>query len=279
MKKVQILAIVSGISTFFLALTIIKNFEKPVVEEIVREQIVVANTDIIPYTEITANMLSIEEVEADSIHQSTIRDMEEVVGRISNITIFAGEPILSSKVDEKESIAAGLSLQVTAGKRAISILVGIDTGLANNLRVGNWVDMLVLLPSELPEDVLRKYNNLAITYPEYFDFLSNNSVKMDSESNMVTFDAQTVPKATMLLQDIKVLALDKNFLSNYDAALDMETYASVTLEVTPEQAMMIDLVENYDEVRLILRNQTDHEILEIDGFTLYDLMQEKTEEE
>lgn len=279
MKKVQILAIVSGISTFFLALTIIKNFEKPVVEEIVREQIVVANTDIIPYTEITATMLSIEEVEADSIHQSTIRDMEEVVGRISNITIFAGEPILSSKVDEKESIAAGLSLQVTAGKRAISILVGIDTGLANNLRVGNWVDMLVLLPSELPEDVLRKYNNLAITYPEYFDFLSNNSVKMDSESNMVTFDAQTVPKATMLLQDIKVLALDKNFLSNYDAALDMETYASVTLEVTPEQAMMIDLVENYDEVRLILRNQTDHEILEIDGFTLYDLMQEKTEEE
>lgn len=278
MKKIQILAIASGFATFFLALILIKNIQKPVVQEIVREQIVIAAADITPYTEIKADMLSVKEVEADSIHQSTFRNMEEVIGRISTTTIFAGEPMLSSKVGEKESLAAGLALKVTPGKRAISIVVGVDTGVANNLRVGNWVDLLTILPSDLPEDVIRKYNNLANTYPEYFEFLASSLAQNDSGNDMVVFTAQTMPKAMMLLQDIKVLALDQNILNDYNAAQNMEAYASVTLEVTADQAMMIDLVENYHDIRLILRNQEDHEILETDGITLYDLVQEKVEE-
>lgn len=277
MKKIQILAIISGIATFFLALTISKNAEKPVLQEVVREQIVAAAVDIIPYTEITADMLSIKEVEVDSIHQSTIRDMEEVVGRISKTTIFAGEPILSAKIDEKESLAAGLALKVSPGKRAISIMVGKNTGVADNLRVGNWVDMLTILPSDLPEDVLSKYNSWATKYPEYFAFLANSSAQSsegDKQGNeMVSFSTQSVRKSMIMLQDIKVLALDKTFLSDYNMAQNMDTYTSVTLEVTPEQAMMINLAEEYHTVRLILRGQTDHEILEIDGITISDLMQ------
>lgn len=282
MKKIQVLAIASGIVTFFLVLTMSRNAEKPVVEEIVREQIVTATADIIPYTEITADMLSIKEVEADSIHPGTVRDMAEVVGRISSTTIFAGEPILSAKVDEKESLAAGLALKVSPGKRAISIIVGKDAGVADNLRVGNWVDVLSLPQSDLPEDVLRKYNDLAIRYPEFFDLLGGSAkgaAKVDSESEVVKFTMQTVPKSMLLLQDVKVLSLDKNILNDYDTARNMESYTSVTLEVTPEQALMVNLVEDYHVVRLILRNQADHEIMEIDGITLYDLLQEETEEE
>lgn len=276
MKKIQVLAIISGIATFFLVLTMSKNAEKPVVEEVVREQIVVAAADIIPYTEITANMLSIKEVEVESIHQSTIRDMDEVIGRISKTTIFANEPILSVKIDEKESLAAGLALQVAPGKRAISIIVGNDTGVANNLRAGNWVDMLAILPSDLPEDVLAKYNSWAARYPEYFTFLANSSAQSSEGSKqgneVVGFSSQTVIKSVILLQDVKVLALDKNFLSDYNTARNMETYTSVTLEVTPEQALMINLAEEYHNVRLILRGQTDHEIMEIEGITMQDLM-------
>lgn len=281
MKKIQILAIASGIVTFFLALTMIGNAEKPVVEEVVREQIVAAAADIIPYTEITADMLSIKEVEVDSIHPGTIRDMEEVVGSISSTTIFAGEPILSAKVEEKEGLAAGLALKVSPGKRAISIIVGKDTGVANNLRVGNWVDVLALPQSDLPEDVLRRYNDLAIRYPEFFELLGGSAAsaaKVDSKSEVVKFSMETVPKSMLLLQDVKVLALDKNILIDYDTAQNMEGYTGVTLEVTPEQAMMVNLVEYYEVVRLILRNQEDHEILEIDGITLYDLLKEEAEE-
>lgn len=279
MRKIQILALVSGLATFLLVLTVSKNVQKPVVQEIVREQIVMAAVDIIPYTEITAEMLSIREVEADAIHQSAIREMEEVVGKISKAMIFADEPILSAKIDEKESLAAGLALQVAPGKRAISIIVGIDTGVANNLRVGSWVDMLTILPSELPEDILRKYNDQAMAYSAYFELLAGNSAQANEKSEMTPFDAQTVPKVMMLLQDMKVLALDQNFISNYVAPWDMGIYTSVTLEVTPEQAMMIHLAENNQEVRLILRNQADHEILEIDGIVLRDLMKEKEEGE
>lgn len=278
MKKIRILAIVSGFATFFLALILMKNVQKPVVQEIVREQIVIAATDIIPYTEINEGMLSIKEVEVDSIHQSTIRNMEEVVGRISTTTIFTGEPMLSEKVDEKESFAAGLALKITPGKRAITINVGVDTGVASNLRVGNWVDLLTILPSDLPEDVIRKQNDLAIRYPEYFELLGGDTAKVNSDSEVISFSTNTVPKAMILLQDIKVLALDRNILSDYSVAQSMEAYASVTLEVTAEQAMVINLVEEYHNVRLILRNQEDHEILETDGLTLYDLVQEKVEE-
>lgn len=283
MKKIQLVAIISGVITFFLVLSVVKNMQEPVVEEIERERIVVAATDIIPYTEISADMLSIKEIDVNSIHPGAIREKEEAVGKISNTTIFAEEPILLAKIDQKESITAGLALKISPGKRAISIMVEVDTGVGNNLRVGNWVDMMAVFPSDFPEDVLRKYNNWAIEYPEYFNFLANSSAQSsqnDSQKNeVVGFAAETVPKAMMLLQDIKVISLDRTFLGDYDAVLNMENYASVTLEVTPEQAMMINLAEDYHKVRLILRNQTDHDILEIDGITLQDLMQEETEEE
>lgn len=283
MRRIQLVAIGSGIATFFLTLTMAKNMQAPVTEEIVREHIVVAAADIVPYTEISEGMLLLKEVEADSIHPDAIRDMAEAVGRISITTILEKEPILSAKIDEKESLASGLSLQISPGKRAISIIVGVDTGVANNLRVGNQVDILATLPSDLPEDALEKYSSWVARYPELFDFLTNSSSQLSEESNQkkenIIFSFDTVPKVLTLIQRVKVLSLDEKFLKDYYVDQEGGNYTSVTLEVTPEQAMTITLAEEYQQVRLILRNETDYEVSEISGITLQDLLQEDEREE
>lgn len=280
MKKIHLLAIVSGLITFFLMLTINRGTQTSQVVEIPRKKIVEASVDIEPYKEITADMVQITEVEEGSIHPDAILEIETVIGKISTTAIYAKEPILALKIAERESIAAGLALKVSHGKRAISIAVKNKTGVANNLRVGNWVDVLSILPSDLPEDVLEKYNRWAIAYPQYFSLMtaeeknSKTSVAVGTQSTeeAMNFKVTSIPKSIMLVQNVKVLAIDTSITEEYSKEMQERVYASVTLEVEPEQALMMNLSEYYNSLRLILREQEDHEIIEIEGIILDDIL-------
>lgn len=276
MKKIKLLALASGIATFFLTFMFVNSERnEQVVEEVIRKPVVMAAAEIAPYTEITQDMLRIVEVEEDAIHVNAVTELQDVVGKISNTTIYESEPILVEKISERESLKSGLALNVTPGKRAITITVAADTGLANNLRAGNWVDVLALLPSDLPEDILHKYNTWAQTYPEAFSFLFGAGSQNSKDGNeVVSYTEQEVPKSLLLIQDVKVLALDSVFLEGYQDLADPIPYATVTLEVTVDQAVALNLSENYNKLRLILREQNDHEIVEAGGITKHDLLNE-----
>lgn len=271
-KKIQLLAIASGIATFLMVLMIFGSEKnEPVIEDVIRKPVVMAVAEIAPYTEVTKEMLRVVEIEEDAIHANAVTDMQDVIGKISTTTIFAGEPIIGNKISERNNLKSGLALNVTPGKRAITIMVSADTGLANNLRAGNWVDVLALLPSDLPEDVLHKYNTWAQTYPEAFAFLFGAKSQND-ENELISYTEQEVQKSLILIQNVKVLALDTVFLEEYLNLAEPASYATVTLEVTVEQAVALNLSENYNQVRLILREQNDHEIVEVDGITTHDLL-------
>jgi len=280
-KKIQLLAFVSGIATFFLALVIVGSEKnQQVVVDVIRKQVVMAAADIAPYTEITQDMLRIVELEEDAVHVNAVTELQDVVGKISSTTIFESEQIIFNKISERESLKSGLALNVTPGKRAITITVTADTGLANNLRVGNWVDVLALLPSDLPEDILHKYNTWAQSYPEAFAFLfgaGNQNGKDDNQ--VISYTDKEVQKSLILIQDVKVLALDYVFLEGYRNLAEAAPYATVTLEVTVDQAVALNLSEHYQKLRLILREQNDHEIVEAGGITQQDLLDDASETE
>lgn len=275
MKKAQILAILSGAATFFLVMTMGGNSsdkELPEVE-LERVSVVAASAEILPYTEITGDMLYIKELEADAVHQDAVYDLDEVIGRINTITIFADEVILRRKIVEKKSASAGLAFNIESGKRAITVLVDEKSGVGNNLRVGNWVDILSILPSDLPDDVMQKYNTWAQNYPELFSFLlENGNRNADNNARIVSFSQTSEPKSLMLLQNVKILSLDSSFITGDHASMDGTGYHSVTLEVTPEQALAINLADCNYNVRLILREQKDHETAEAEGVTMHDLL-------
>lgn len=279
LKKVQIIAAISGVITFLLVLTMNASENETPVVEIVKRQIVEINADVPPYTEITSDMLTVREVEENSIHPDTILEVEDAVGLVNTITLFTGEPILSSKLNTKDSLAAGLALKVTPGKRAMSIAVSDPGGVANNLRVGNWVDVIVTMTISTPEDAIRKYNQLVIDYPEYFSFVretgngSQTSGDGSGKPDSAEQDDRTVYReGAMFLQNIRILAVSDYVTEDFNVMNEFEPYQTVTLELEPLQTMFLDMMESYTDVRLILREQGDHEIVNLPTLKSQDLL-------
>lgn len=278
MKRVQIIAIISGVITFLLVFLMNAGGNENTVETLVTKQIVTAAVDILPYTEITRDMLTVKEVDENSIHLNAVLELEDAIGKINTIMIMAGEPVLSNKIDDKDTLAAGLALKVTPGKRAFSLEVDDPTGVANNLRVGNWVDVIAGVNYEIPEETARRISQMMIEYPEYFSYLeATNGGGQRSEGDQ-TFPAGVTMEmefkiSSYLLQDIKVLAVDSYITSDYDSQNQLERYQTVTLEVEPVQALFLDLASREGHgVRLILREQSDHETFDLPAVESRDLV-------
>jgi Flp pilus assembly protein CpaB len=64
----------------------------------------------------------------------------------------------------------------------------------------------------------------------------------------------------MLLQNIAVLAVAKLFSDN---GLSNNPYDSVTLAVSPQDAVKLNLTASEGKIRLVLRQPTDDEIIKV----------------
>lgn len=293
MKKTKFVAIVAGVMTFILFLVMSGNRNGDQGESIERQQVLVAATDIAPLTIITEDMITLSEIEVSAVHPDAIQQKEDAVGKIAGNQIYAGEQFLHAKLNQDIS-STGLAYQVSEGNRAITVLTETDTGIGNMLRPGNRVDLVTTIPSDLPEDLMEKYNNWITNYPEYFalmnqlmDQIGNGNAMISSEEDLESqmginmfMSGTQVTKSILLYQNLRVLAVDSAYTMELyqNSIVSPENYISVTLEVSPEQAVGIHLAETGGAIRMILRNQEDDQIVEREEKTYQDLMQGGQEE-
>ena len=95
------------------------------------------------------------------------------------------------------------------------------------------------------------------------DIISDYSVEVEYENG----DTKTVDYTVMLLEKVKVLAVDGNMTAAAKAASE-ENYSSLTLQVTPRQAMEVSMTEYKGELRAVLRSPLDEETTSLPPLTL-----------
>lgn len=223
-----------------------------------RVVVVVAKSDIAPNTVVTPDMIETREEFIAEGDTDYFEKTEDVVSRITTSQIYASERITNKRTADKDS-SYSLSNKISKGMRAITISVDVEKGLASNLRVGDHVDLIIS----------REGDPLVISTsqgtPET-NLVGPAGVFLDSvfgpgePRNTTIYNSKTGTYfSNTNMQDIKVIALDK--LTDYYVDNNGIDYGTVTLEVTPEQARKIALVEaeNYT-VYLTLRGNGDDEI-------------------
>ncbi|MCB9025640.1 MAG: Flp pilus assembly protein CpaB [Bdellovibrionaceae bacterium] len=109
-----------------------------------KEKVVVATRDINEMETINETMLDIVERPVDFIQPTAINDPELAVGMVALAPIKAEEQILGNKIMEPGPIT-GLSLQVSPGKRAVTIPIDEMRGIAKLIKPGDRVDVLAAL--------------------------------------------------------------------------------------------------------------------------------------
>jgi pilus assembly protein CpaB len=131
-----------------------------------------------------------------------------------------------------EGTKGGLSAVIAEGKRAITVKVNEVVGVAGFALPGNYVDIIV------------------------------NTNQNDGRQ-----EEQNISK--IVLKHILVLAVGNEINSEQSKP---KVVNAVTLEVTPQQAEMIDLARSVGNLSLVLRNQSESQDTETEGITKESLL-------
>ncbi len=254
MKKIKIIAVLTALVMFvcfFMVLSSNNNTKKDAEKFVnaVNVSAVVATQDISPYTMLTNDMVELRQVTVAENTAGYYAALGDVVGKVCTSDIFSGEIITENRIADEQDTAIGLAHKIEDGKRAITIEVDIEQAVANTIRVGNYVDIIFFTEVENMND------NNEVTAGVYFNSLLGDQ---NPANTVVLQDNIGLEFATISLQKIKVLALDDTFFSSKNDPVTGNSYSSVTLEVTPEQAAQLALMnEGKSSIVFVLRPQDD----------------------
>lgn len=177
--------------------------------------VVVAETDIAPGTVLEARLLRQATWPTDIIPSKSVSTIQQVNGRTVLVPVAKGEPILLTKL-APEGTRGGLSGLLDPNMLAVTVKTDEVSGVAGFINPGDRVDVLVEMPRGGGE-----------TGEDHF--------------------------SKIILQNLKVLS--KGQVWDQTAEKKPQVVNTVTLEVTPEQAEMLNLATFRGKIRLALRSQ------------------------
>lgn len=198
-------------------------------------QVAVAAQEINMGQKLTSNMFKLVSWPANIMPPESFSDLKKLDGRVTKSALQVGEPVLATKLAPEGSLG-GLSAVIAEGKRAITVRVNDVVGVAGFALPGNFVDIIV-----------------------------NTEKEEGSGNNKNSKDISKI-----VLEHILVLAVAQ------EAGRDETTpkvVNAVTLEVSPEQAEMIDLARSIGDLSLVLRNQADVVNAKTEGVTKNSLLE------
>ena len=237
MKKVKIIALVSAVATALLLFLFLSSLNQPV--EIAKTSVLTAAADIPANTLITAEMVKVSELPPEAVVSGAITDVKTIQGKISQEEIYSGEQILNANlISAGESGSKTLAYAIKPGMRAITVPVDVTSGLANLITPGNHIDLIG-------------------------EILTEKTVGGASQKKSYTL---------MILENITVLAVDDVLAQEGKVNRDPPTYATITLQVTSEQAMKLSMAQFEGQLRAILRSPLDEKIITPKTLTLDDIL-------
>jgi pilus assembly protein CpaB len=209
------------------------------------QSVVVAKQDIPAQSRLIADVLEVKNMSADEVAPEAFTARSQVVNRITAEAITAGDQILPSMVSDRAGDS--LAFTIAPGKRAVSIEVKESVTAGGNVQPGDQVDVVGIFALDQDADVNAV---LAVVAP--------------GQEGVVTPLGTDRNLTVTLLQDVTVLAVGQSLAKSEEETSTIvtkpETDAegrpkakSVTLEVTPEQAQLLALGDEYAVLRLSVR--------------------------
>ena len=238
MKKVKLIAVIAaliaGIGMYFF----LKEISKPKVAP--HTDAVVALVDIPENTLITEDMVEVRPIIDEALQPNHLYELESVVGFVSSDDIYAGEQIVKNRLvrmGEVKEDNNSLAYIIEDGMRAVTVAVNTSSGMENLIKPGNKVDVMV-----------------NYVYTDDTKDTQDDTAAKEEESAA----SQKEERATKLIaQNRKVLASGTGLTK--DGA---EEYVTITLETTPDEAVLISYAEYVGSLKLILRSTLDGKTVE-----------------
>ena len=233
-KTIILLVIALGCGLIF-TIGISQVLGKPDEEGIETETIYVAAANVPSYSKLTAEVVKQEEWPLDKVPQGAVRTLEEFDGLSPRYPLFAGEPIVLSKLSSGNSEIA--SERIPPGHQVLAVKVDKESALGGLVNPGDKVDVLVFIRGRSGADKIKTGTRTILR--NITVFAVNDQMARDPEAEGQSIDAKTV-----------------------------------SLLVLPEQSERLLLAKQLGTISLALRKPGDTEQIETDGAIPSDLLEE-----
>ncbi|WP_323615694.1 Flp pilus assembly protein CpaB [Erysipelothrix rhusiopathiae] len=268
MDKNKLISVVVVAGVFLLALmNPIQGLKKEIPKKDLT-QVVVALKPLTAQTRITQDMIEVKNVHKDAAPEGAFADAERVVGKVTTTKMSVGDMFTGEKVEVVGQGSSGLSTVLTDNMRAYTVKLEGQYGMQGLIRVGNKIDIITVLDSDLPEDTLQKYDYLKKNYPQLY--AGSVETAVDGKERIPVLGLKE-KKAVLLLQNKEVLAIDQDTLPDDKKVAD-KMYTTVTLAVSAEDALKLAVSESVGTNRAILRSHDHDKVDKVPGVITGDLL-------
>ena len=229
MKKIYIIAVFIALLTGVAVYLYAAHLEEKATVVVNTGTVVVSAVPIEQNIRITSDMVTLRTTAVEWIGPGAATRIEDVVGKMSLFRIPAGQQIEFGSIAENDTAADGgkLSYVVKEGMRAITFASDEISGVGFFINKNDYVDIIA----------------------------TTVAVKEDEETGEIT----EIPAVEMLLENVLVLEVasrpqnEAQTKENYNY-----TYASITVELTPKDAMKLYFATQNQQIALLLRGAEDH---------------------
>lgn len=238
-KSIKLLAIALGLGVLaaLLAVLYLKAREADLRARLTPDEqkvsVVVAARDLMKGTtlELDPKKFAVRPIPREYVHNDAITysEFEQLQGKKLVENVGKGKPLLRSFLDD--DFPRDFSDTIPLKRRAMTVQVDEVNSVTGFVRPGNHIDILVNLPA--------------------------GTAGGDSSTDMV------VP----VLENVEVLATGRESSEEYEekmlllqggvAARPVNNYTSITINVTPEQAALVETAQDKGDLLALLRNRQD----------------------
>lgn len=230
-----------------------------------KQPVVVASQAIPAGTRVTAEMLEVQFLPADEITAEAFTARSLVTDRVVAADIPAEAHIVPSMVSDK--VGEGLAFTVTPGMRALSIDVQEVVTAGGNVEPGDDVDIIGVF--QVPGDIDQASLDSLLAYlaPGYRIELPPRPEAEEGESFPASTSGYVL--TVTLVQDLEVLgvaqslapreAVDSTAADSAEEAEPEPAAATATLQLTPDQAQLLTLADEYGLLRMSARAVGDEQ--------------------
>lgn len=284
-------AIGFGLAAAVLSYIYLKSEEAALLQKYIGRQgkeitVLVAAQDLGKGSILRQEFLSQRKVPRDFAHDDAIKaaDFEKYLGRVVEVSIGAGKPILKSFLDDRFPV--DFSDTVPLGRRALTVQVDDVNSIAGFIRPGNHIDLFVNIPSGLSgysagfiaADLIDEIpSDLRNAIPAALLEAASGATTGDTEIQQLVSNALPSDVILPVLQNVRVLATGRD---PYREHLDQLAYpqpraernfSTVTIDVTPREAALLTTAVDKGDLLAILRNREDDTTADFSTVSAQDL--------
>jgi pilus assembly protein CpaB len=208
--------------------------------------VVIAVRDLYMGLPITPDDIVVRKVVPEMVPADlTFAQHTDVLGRTPRERVLANEIIREERLARPDA-GIGLNAIVTPGRRAMTLQTNTETGVAGLIQVGNYLDVIVTIKPENPDQVGGQWVSETILH----------GIKVLAVGAQVAAEQRTVEPIAPV--DPKAPADPKaKETKGGTSAAKGNFKPSITVELTPEEAEKLAMAQSQGEITVVLRSDID----------------------